>query len=177
VPARQPIRAKDVLLGESLGGAQMSGKRPGIASRSTLVEKGVLCYGPGWIWCVSQHCEHAEGARSTTTDLTLIRRINGDPICSTKPQIPRHSARSAGFPISPYGRKPDPIDSSSSIPPPSFGGWGAAARAGGISRRRKGPGKFLGTGFPKTSGMSAVRNTGGTTPQDTGEMSAGTIIL
>ena len=30
--------------------------------------------GPGWICRVVQHCEHAEGARSTTTDLTLIRR-------------------------------------------------------------------------------------------------------
>ena len=43
------MRTKDVLLGESLGGARMSGKRPGIAIRSTLAEKGVLCYGPGWI--------------------------------------------------------------------------------------------------------------------------------
>jgi len=29
--------------------------------------------GPGWICCVVQHCEHAAGERSTTTDLTLIR--------------------------------------------------------------------------------------------------------
>jgi len=29
--------------------------------------------GPGWICRVVQRCEHAEGGRSTTTDLTLIR--------------------------------------------------------------------------------------------------------
>ena len=44
-----PYRTKDALLGESLGGAQMSGTRPAIAIRSTLEEKDVLCHGPGWI--------------------------------------------------------------------------------------------------------------------------------
>jgi hypothetical protein len=34
-------RRKDAVLGESLGGAQMSGCRPAIAIRATLEEKGV----------------------------------------------------------------------------------------------------------------------------------------
>lgn len=35
--------------------------------------------GPGWTCGVSQHCEHAEGARSTITDLTLVSLNPGNP--------------------------------------------------------------------------------------------------
>jgi len=48
--------------------------------------KGILD-GPGWILCVVQHCEHAAGAWSTTTDLTFIRRLRTEPDSDNLPEL------------------------------------------------------------------------------------------
>ena len=67
--------------------------------------------GPGWICRAVQRCEHAEGARSTTTDLTLIRRCEWNPKYYIMAEFPRQMGRSAGFQNEPDSTMSCSVDS------------------------------------------------------------------
>jgi hypothetical protein len=86
-------------------GSPLSNRR-----RATREERSVLD-GPGWICRIVQHCEHAAGARSTTTDLTLVRLNSGNPNHDILPEFPRQMGQSAGFPNGRYSRTSVSVDS------------------------------------------------------------------